>query len=33
MIRKADSFADHDYALREEPPPYLTTAALNETAY
>ena len=23
MIRKAESFASHDYTLREEPPPYL----------
>jgi len=32
MIRKAESFASHDYILREEPPPYLANAALNESS-
>jgi four helix bundle protein len=27
MIHKAESFASHDYTLREEPPPYLVNTA------
>ena len=29
MIRKAESFASHDYTLREEPPPYLVNEPAN----
>ncbi|HWW01688.1 MAG TPA: four helix bundle protein [Candidatus Acidoferrum sp.] len=29
MIRKAETFSSTDYSLHEEPPPYLTSDALN----